>query len=551
MTVGYDPDRVRSLTHRTRLSIEALTPLRSTDPCAANAMRALRLLRQNLEDHWMPALLEIQRSEAMVSWTRAGLAIPWWMGGRPTGRADLPAFLRPAATPLSPLSDDDLLSFLARMDRLLLTEDPPDDLDPLAVEVAGRVAHDEAFADRLAQLAGSTPLVGFLTGRTRFPASFVASVVRSMMWPHGPVATVDLDQYADSLSTAIAAIAAVPAACLDLLLDPVVLHGVASWERLDADVVTEFVLAGLHTAVVDDPARLVDGYGVLAVLTTLVNGPLDHGCRPAMALGVAAAMVGYIDTLAPAIRQEGSYPVLIVAPGMEVALGDYDDVVDLFGSLLGDPAAQAALGTVLGAYTNTIVTDLGAEIGKRPGLEYVARFTDLIADASRTEQAELVMKAAAEEARRRQLGSMIGFGVTAALTASGAGWVTHVVVSRAVSMASNFVARVDPTGLPDARIPSFTYDLITVGALGVVAADPVERRHADLGAVPLSDWSDLRRRLAEIDDEDDPDERTRQILRLDHWIEDDVPLLAAYLGRVRSVPGMDELTESRNAVGTD
>lgn len=551
MTVGYDPDRLNALALRTRMAIDAIAALRSNDPAAANAMRALRVLRRNLEDHWMPALLEIQRSDAMTSWNSNEIDTPWWMGTRPVGHTLLPDHLRPG-TALAPLTDARLLEFCRHLDRLLLTDDPPDaDLDPLAAELAARVRRDPSFADRLAELAPSTPLIGFLTARAWFPTSFSTRLVRSMMWPHGPAGTVELEQYAGALSTVLASLVDDPDVCLDLLLDRVVLHGIASWERLDADVVTHFVVSGLYGAVANSPQRLVEGYDVLTDLTRLVNGPLDRGIHPGLALGVAASLPGYVDTLAPAIRQEGSYPVLVVDDGFEAEIGTYDDVVDLFGSLLRDPAAQAALGTTLGAYTTRVAIDLGADIVSGPGLQYVSRFTDLIADASRTEQAELVMQAAAEEAGRRRLGAIIGFGVVGALSLGGAGSVARAVVSRSLTLATDFVAEVDPEQLPDARIPSQTYDLITVGVLTVVATDPGERRRAGLRGVPRRDWTELGRRIDEIDTADDPDERTRRILRLDHWIEADVPLLAGYLGRVRSSPGMDELTEGRTAVGTD
>lgn len=563
MTVGYDPDRISVLTERTRQSIDALTGLRSDDPAAADALRAVRLLRRTLEDHWMPALDEIRRSEAMVSWTRHGPSVPWWLrtgwssrrwiGDRPAGDATVPAFLRRTATAWANLGDDEIVDLLIRADRLLLTDlaEPTAGLGTFADEIARRAAADRGFAERIVRLSVRLPLVGLLTARARFPTGVVAGMVRSMMWPHGPAATVDLDLHAEALSTAIASLVGDAAACLDLLLDPIVLHGIASWERLDADVTTAFVTAGLHTAVTEDPGRLADGYAVLATLTALVNGPLDHGIQPGVALGVAASMAGYIETLAPAIRQEGSYPVVAIGPDLEAELGTYDDVVDLVGVLLREPSAQAALGTVVGAYTTSVVADLGAEIGVRPGLEYVTRFTDVIADASRTEQAELVMQAAAEAARRRALGNAIGFGTNAVLTASGVGPVTHTIVSQAISTASGFVARNEPASLPDARIPSTMYDLITVSVLRVVADDPTQRRQAGLGAVSRADWRELQRRLDEIDGTDDADERTRRILRLDRWLEREVSPLAAHLGRARSAPGMDELTEARTAVGTD
>jgi hypothetical protein len=524
--------------------------VRSSDPAAAEALRAVRLLRQNLEDHWMPALLDIERSEAMVSWNRVR---PLVDSGAPPGR-------EPTAecgwTPLSGLSDDELVGQMRWWDRQRPTgfDSPPtrfeERLDTLARELALRVARDPHFADRLVGLAGTHPLIGSLTGRARFPIGFTSRVVTAMVRP-GPVATADFDHYARALSVALAALVSDPAACLDLLLDPVVLHGIAGSSRLDPDSVYEFVLSGLHTSVLADPGRLSDGYRVLAHLTSIANGPLDDGIHPGLALGVAGSMVGYVDTLAPAIRQEGAYPVLVTGDGFEIELGTYDDVVDLFGVVLRNAEAQATLGIVLTGYVTAVVTRAGSDIVDGPGLQYVSRFTDLIADATLTEQAELLMEAAAEEARRRQVGGTIGFGLTMASALAGVESPVRAVVTRAVTIATNAMARVDPAEMPDARIPSSIYDLVTVVALEVVTTDHSERSRAGLDSIDDNHWDEVAHRLAEIDNEDDPDEHTRKILRLDHWIEAEVPLLAANLVRIRSAPGMDELTEGRTAVGED
>jgi hypothetical protein len=423
-------------------------------------------------------------------------------------------------------------------------------LDTLARELAQRVSRDPHLADRLVGLAGTHPLIGSLTGRARFPVGFTSRVVTAMVRP-GPVATADFDHDARALSVALRALASDPAACLDLLLDPVVLHGIAGGRRLDPESVYEFVLSGLHTSVLADPGRLADGYRVLAHLTSIANGPLDDGIHPGLALGVAGSMVGYVETLAPAIRQEGAYPVLVTGDGFEVELGSYDDVVDLFGVLLREAEAQATLGIVLSGYVTAVVTRGGADIASGPGLQYVSRFTDLLADATLTERAELLTEAAGEEARRRQIGGMIGFGLTMASAVAGVESPVRAVVTRAVTVATNATAHVDPPEMPDARIPSSTYDLVTIVALEVVTTDRSERRRAGLDPIDEHDWDEVSRRLAEIDDEGDPDEHTRLILRLDHWIEAHVPLLASYLVRIRSAPGMDELTEGRTAVRED
>jgi hypothetical protein len=541
---GYDLARVRALGHRTAEAIERLRSIRSDDPAAADAMRTVELARRNLEDFWMPAIREIEYSDAMVSWVdaRLDLVVPT-VAGAPDGdrRCDW--------TTLSPLTDEQLIGRLRWADRVGAGLD----LDTLARETAARVGHDRSFGERLVELAPTTPLIASLAARANFPASFLQGLVTAMMWPQGPRATADLDGFASALSSALAALVDDAGACLDLLLDPAILFGLADWERLDPDVVTEFTLSALHGAVVEDPARLGDGYRVLGALTAITNGPLDDGIQPGLALGVAASMAGYIETLAPAIRLEDSYPVVVIDQrrGIEVELGTYDDLVDLFGALLRDRSAQAALGAVLGAYTTNVVTGLGGDIAVRPGLEYVTRFADLVGDASRAEQVELVVAAAAEEVRRRQLGAVIGFGLTATLAVGGAGPLARSFTSRAVALATEFAGHVGVDVIPDGQIPALTYDLITVVALRVVTTDPIERHRAGLSSVSSSAWTEIADRLERIDAAGDRADRTRHVLRLDRWIEAEVPLLAGYLNRIRSVPGMDELSEGRSAVRAD
>ena len=77
-------------------AIEDLRSIRSDDPAAAEALRTIRLTRRNLEDLWMPAIVEIIRSDAMLSWTDAQLEHPvgWWTGGRPLSATPVPALLR-------------------------------------------------------------------------------------------------------------------------------------------------------------------------------------------------------------------------------------------------------------------------------------------------------------------------------------------------------------------------------------------------------------------------------------------------------------------------
>jgi hypothetical protein len=566
MDAGYVPSRVHQLSRRTLEAIDALGAMTSSDPAAADALRTVRLTRRNLEDHWMPALRDIERSDTMVRWRASRLST---FGLRPLSAfADsLPDHLRPRSTlavPISAKRRDQLLRRLDVLERKMLIGEsegragidpagtPTDDtLDDFARQLAFWVRRDDQFANELVELSVSNLLVGRLLGEARFPVSFAADVARRMAAPNGPDNGVDHDRYALSLSTVLASMTDDPAACLDLLLDLPTAHALASWKPLDAAMLADFVVCGLHVAVDADHDRLADGYEVLAFLTRAANGPLDGGMSAGMATGIAASLAGYIDTLAPAIAQEGATPVVIRAVSPPIELGTYDDLVDLFGAVVRQPEAQSALGTTIAAYTFDTFERVGGDATRRPDLTHLADFADLIGDSSRTEQAELVMAAAVDEARRRQLNGLIGFGTNVALLAGGAGSVARSIAGQAVRAATDWRDQGEPERLPDGQIPAHTYDLITVAAVAVAASDPSMRHAAGLDDVTAAHWDEAQRHVDAIEQLDDPHARMVAVGDLDHWISTSVPALAGYLLELRKLPGLSELKEGRTAVGTD
>jgi hypothetical protein len=566
MDAGYEPGRVIQLSRRTVQAIDALAGLASTDPAAAEAMRVVRLTRRNLEDQWMPALRAIEDSDAMARWRASGLRAFGLRSVSSLGDA-LPDHLRPggpAALPIPAAQRSRLLFRLALLDREDVTADAdrrasidppgaptPSDRAALGRQLAFWVDRDDAFADELVELSTTNMLVARLLGEARFPSAFGSRVVERMAVPNGPDTSVDHDRYAESLGVALASLAEDPRACLDVLLDRPTAYALASWRDLDTAALSDFVVSGLHAAVHIEPARLADGYTVLQFLTRATNGPLDDGMSAGMALGVAASMSGYIDTLAPAIEQEGDTPVVIRAVDPPIELGTYDDLVDLFGAMLRVPDAQAALGTVLAGYTFDTFERIGGAAVDRPDVTHLADLADLIGDASRTEHAELVMAAAAVEARRRQLSGLIGFGTNVALLAGGVGSVARAIAGQAVKLATTWQRRVETGPEPTGQIPAQAYDLITVAAVAVAASDPSIRRAADLDAVTDAEWEEARRHVERIEQLDDPRERSLAVGDLDHWIEASVPALATYLLEIRKMPGMNELREGRNAVRAD
>ncbi len=566
MQAGYEPGRVSELSRRTLEAIDSLGSLASSDPAAAEAIRTVRLTRGNLEDQWMPALRDIERSDAMVRW-RTSRLWPFGLHSSSSPAGNAPDHLRSAARTAISIPPTRRAELLARLDVLERRAvnaaaerhagaDPTGaptqaELAHLARQLSLWVTHDDEFADHLLDLSVSNMSVGRLLAEARFPSSFASEVVRRMAAPNGPDTSVDADRYAMSLSSALVSLADDPAACLDLLADQATTYALASWKGLDTESLSDFVISGLHVAVARDPDRLADGYEVLQLVTRAANGPLDDGMSAGMALGIAASLAGYIDTLAPALAQEGETPVVIRAVSPPLELGTYDELVDLFGAVVRVPDAQPALGTVLAAYTFDTFERVGAGAATRPDVMHLAEFADLIGDASRSEQAELVMAAAVEEARHRQLSGLIGFGTNVALIAGGASSVARMVVGQAVRLATSWRARADPEQIGVGQIPAHTYGLITVAAVSVAASDPSMRHGAGLDDVTASQWAEAQRQIDVIEQLDDPRARMLAVGDLDHWIDSSVPALATYLLEIRKTPGMSELKEGRNAVGVD
>jgi len=557
---AYDPARIRDLSRRTVVSIESLTALRSTDQATADALRAIRLTRQNLENQWMPLLREIENSRAMVSWLTIALDTVQASGAR---FADW--FVHHSAdggdmewTEYTEKTDQEVLDWLAYESEIPFPWDERfgrtnTALNGFSEDLANRVNADADFATSLIALAPTTPIIALATGEADFPDRFTAGVVSAMLSSAPWVSGLGAQSKAEAVQVAMAALRDNAGAVLDVLTNPDALFTLANWSLLDTKEVQEFTTAGLYEAVLDDATRLADGYEVLAELTRLTNGRLDDGMQPGLARGVAISMDAYLETLAPALVKEGSNPVLVVVSDQDdiVELGSYSDVTDLFGALMRDAPAQAALGGSLGRYTNEMVYDLGENIIKHQGLNRVSQFADLLGDAARAEQAELVMAAAAEAASRRQVGSAVRTGVNVGLSLSSAGIVARSVTNEAMKVATDWATQVRPDELIDLSIPSETYDLITVAAIAMVADNPSVRSALGLNTIPAQSWGKIDDLLDDIENSDNSSERARKIVLLDRYIEDDEPDLGGYMSEVRDTAGVDELIEQREAVGTD
>jgi len=587
LSIGYDPARIRALGRRTSDSIRALDAIHSTDPAAADAMRVVRLIRQNLSDQWMPLIREIESSTSMTNWTSrspdahrfpsSGAA---WLthhaGDRTNARRSPPAAQIVVADQafrklLSKLDDEELLDRLEDMcdaqARAGIRIDPTDPawasmLAALAAELDDRLGHDTdgSFGRSLLDVARQAPMIALAAPYSSRLSALAYDLAIAMLRVESWVPELHPVNYESGVDALLGLLDDSPAACLDLLLDETVLGNLAAWSSLDSDVVGDVVMNGLQTAITADPQRLADGYAVLGSLTELANGRLDGGFAPGMARGVADSLTAYMDTLAPAIRYEGDDPVTVHSfdPDFTIRLGTYDELVDLFGALLRDQAAQASIGVTLGAYTDHIVTDLGEHVDDHVGIEYVARFTDLISDAARTEQAEIVLVAAAAAARRERIGTYFSSGLTIALGPA-ASFPGHVVRATARSLfeAGGFEAggaagpgRSDEVA--DNSIGSTIHRHITVAVLERVSSDPAARTGEFLERVTDDQWALLREHLDDIEAAgDDLTERHGRVDRMERYIEQFIPPLGGYLRTVRSAPGVNELEETRAATGAD
>src|SRR3954469_8718264 len=157
METAYDPLRIQRLPSRTAQAVDELAAIRCADPFAADALRAVRLLRVNLEDLWLPLLAQIRASRAMIAWLDST------HDRIETGRQMIVDWLEDHRAPpneFSRMSDDELITFISWMgtDDLPFGDDGRLDMaapfwsssfTPFAEEITARVAADPRFAERL------------------------------------------------------------------------------------------------------------------------------------------------------------------------------------------------------------------------------------------------------------------------------------------------------------------------------------------------------------------------------------------------------------------
>lgn len=520
MDTGYDPGRIHSLIRHTLESIDRLDALTSADPLAGDALRTVRLTRANLEDHWMPALREIANSAPMVRWPRSGLD-----GLRHRSWSDLaeslPDHLRsggPSATAIPARRRDELLGRLDWLERTSVNGDagpgaPSErELADLGEDVSYWVRRDDAFATELVELSTSNMIVARLLGAASFPAAFGSRIVQRMATPNGPDTRVDHDRYAASLSVVLDSLLDEPGACLELLLDRPTLYALAAWDELDPTSLGNFVAGGLMDSVLADATRAADGFEVVRSLTLATNGPLDDGMSAGMARGLALSMPVYLPRLSAGIFQTGGEPVRISEHGL--TLGTYDEIANLFGSVMRDDQAAGALGVALGAFTDQQLTRDGMNLTANGSLTDVVHLSLLLDHGARSEQAQLIVEATAEQARRDDLAGLFGTGAGIALTATGVGAAWRAAAALAIRTAATTIGDVGAEQLAGASIASRQYQQIWMSALANALERPETRRAAQLDPVIDAQLTEFRERLDEIEACDDPLLRSELVIDL-------------------------------------
>ncbi len=563
MDAAYDPRLIPELKGRTGEAIDALVRLKSNDPAAAGALRTIRLTRRNLEDHWMPALRDIEHSDAMVSW-RASRIRPLGVRRLPGAHADnLPDHLRPRGMVLTDERRAALLGLLEWLERTSLAPDEEDDLgnpgwptDAELVALAGDLAfwveHDSKLRARLIEMSTTNMLVGELLGRADFGPAFVSTVIVAMAQPNGPSNAVDRDRYAASFSSALAALLGDPAACLDLLAnEPTVLQTLAAFPRLDQDVVLDVVVTGLRQAVEDDPGRLRDGYRALQLVSQLANGTLDQSIAPGMAVGVATSLPVYIDTLAVAVNSTSDDSLFIVSDReqhLDVDLGRYPDVVALFGVMLRDQEARAVFGSLTAEWTAGELAAARTPDEFDNALTTAANFTQLLIDAGVAEQQQMVGAAAATEARTQAVsGALLS---AAALGANAAGVPRPVTTTFTYvgGLAVTWMSRTDPDVMPGRSLGPEIHRQMVVTAVTMGIRQPsIFREHAEDRSAPLSasQRRTIEADLAAIDAEDDSERREVLVNRMSDHIQSQVPALAPSLRLVSNNVAVSRLNRAQ------
>jgi hypothetical protein len=290
-------------------------------------------------------------------------------------------------------------------------------------------------------------------------------------------------------------------------------------------------------SVLADAARLADGFEVVRHLTLAANGPLDSGLSAGMARGVALSMPVYFPLLSSGVHQTGAKPVRIST--YELTLGTYDEVARLFGAVMRDDEAAGALGISLGTFTDGELTREGSDLTTAGSLTDVVNLSVLLDQAARSEQAQVIMEAAAEQARRDQLAGWFSTGTNIALLASGVGAAWRSAASVAIRTVTGAIDDVDPARLAGASIASRQYEQIWLSAMANALDRPETLSAAQRDPDVRKQVDEFRRRLDEVEQCDDPFARSELVSDLRSASEGTI--VDDYMDQVTTTHGLETI----------
>jgi hypothetical protein len=204
-----------------------------------------------------------------------------------------------------------------------------------------------------------------------------------------------------------------------------------------------------------------------------------------------------------------------------------------------DDEAAGALGVSLGTFTHDELTRDGLDLADAGSLTDVVNLSVLLDDAAQTEQAQVVMEAAAEEARRRQLAGWFGTGTNIALLASGVGAAWRSAASAAIRTITDGLDDVEPARFEGASIAARQYEQIWRSAMANALERPATRQAAQRDPAVHAQVEEFRRRLDEIEACDDPFERS--VLVSDLRTATEGTIVDDYMDRVVASNGLESI----------
>ena len=505
--LGYSPTRVRLLNRAAHRAADTLGELACSDPAAEDALVAVALTRHNLEVTWIPLLDRIEASDAMRSWHTSG----YQLGTDGPAWHELPT----EASRFSGLTDETLLELLRQIDDAVpadrsgspqLGDVFGNDREALVATITRRLYAGDSFASELMAALPTSPVIALLLADGAVPVVYRSTALRVILTDVWWDAGYEMDKLGAAANALLTSLLYEPDAALATLGDPAVQRVLAEWPALDQEVVGDFVHNGLVGAVHSEPADHARGVAVLIDLVALANTtPFDHhGFGDGLSMGVAASIGAYAPSFIDSIRMPTSY-VHARSAGpdgdFDVTLGSYEEVLDLFGSVMrNSPAAQGLLGSELAILTRAAV-EAGEDVPSSIRIDTVAEFAELIRDAAQNESAENMIAASARRSALLDTAALVGFGASAALAIGGAsGALGRVVIERGIADLSDHRAR--QIGDESVRTPNYaaaTHDTIVVSVARQLANDPGLRR--ELGVDPSgSGWQQLGQTLSTLDE---------------------------------------------------